>query len=210
MQAYEWMRAVIGAAKKMPFYEEELCVLDTVIGDGDHGITISRGYTRVVADMDIAENIDIKNFCMQYAAVISNAMGGAIGPIYGAIWKTFGREMQGKLHINTKDFGLALQAAATQVQRIGNVNQGDKTILDAILPAVEALLGVGNMPFEVAICLAAKAALEGSENTKDMVARKGRARYLPEKSVGHIDAGSRSFAIWMNELANCIVNEEEK
>ena len=209
MKSFDWMSSVMCAAAAMPKFERELCLLDTVIGDGDHGVTIRRGYESTLAGVQLSADTTIEEFCTSYATVISDSMGGAIGPIYGLMWRSMGKALSGKSEIAAIDMAQALLAASERIGIVGKVKAGDKTMLDALVPAAEALMNAAGLPLTDAKFVSAEAANQGSENTRTMIAKKGRARYLQEKSIGHVDAGARSFSLWMMELSECMKKRGE-
>ena len=206
MRAHVWMQCVLDAAEAMTKYTKELCILDSVIGDGDHGITIERGY-RSVSEQVIIED-DASAFCRKHGDVISTNMGGAIGPVYGLLWKALSKAAEGQTEITSALMALAFKLAVSDIADICRVKAGDKTVLDAMIPAAEAFEANKNELLPYAMYKVIQAADIGREMTKEMIAKKGRARFLFDKSRGHYDAGATSFVLWLRELNEGISLEE--
>lgn len=204
MNSYKWMMATKQAAQRMPQYLQELCQLDTEIGDGDHGITISRGYQSVQENVELNENTAVESFCLQLGTVLSANMGGAIGPVYGVFWKAFSKLLAGKTEIDAPAIADAFLAAAQKIADVCKVSQGDKTVFDALLPAAQEFDRQRGSTLQEAMQAAEAATSAGCESTRHMLARKGRARFLSERSLDHIDAGAFSFYRWMQEWNNAI------
>ena len=207
MRTQVWMRCVLDAAEAMTKYTKELCILDSVIGDGDHGITIERGY-RSVREQVMVEN-DAGAFCRKHGEVISENMGGAIGPVYGLLWKALGEAAEGQTEITSALMASAFKLAVRDIADICRVKAGEKTVLDAMIPAAEAFEACRDEALAYAMDKVIQAADAGREMTRDMIAKKGRARFLFDKSRGHYDAGATSFVLWLKELNEGIRQEEE-
>ena len=171
--------------------------LDAAIGDADHGINMDRGMTAVLSALDEAAPADMAALCKQVGMTLVKSVGGASGPLYG----TFFLRMAGALGsgdgVDAADFAKALRAGVEGVVQRGRAEAGDKTMFDALAPALDALdaaLASGG-DLRVALADATAAAETGRDATESMVARKGRASYLGQRSVGHIDPGAASAAM---------------
>jgi dihydroxyacetone kinase-like protein len=171
--------------------------LDAAIGDADHGINMERGMTAVIAALDEATPGDMSALCKQVGMTLVKSVGGASGPLYG----TFFLRMAGALgpddSVAATDFAKALRAGIEGVVQRGRADAGDKTMFDALAPALDALdaalaSGAG---LAAALADATVAAEKGRDATESMVARKGRASYLGQRSVGHVDPGATSAAL---------------
>ncbi len=189
-------------AEKIESEKDFLTELDNVIGDGDHGINLARGFGEVEKKLDaLAEKEPAEVFKSVGMALVST-VGGASGPLYGTGFMKLGMLLKGKPEIGMADFLEAFQAAIEGIQARGKSVKGEKTMLDAMIPAKEAMESVwsetqdASKAFESGI----KAAWEGVEYTKTIAATKGRASYLGERSIGHQDPGATSFTM-MLEIA---------
>src|SRR3954467_15280306 len=171
--------------------------LDAAIGDADHGINMQRGMTAVLATLEESAPVDMSALCKQVGMTLVKSVGGASGPLYG----TFFLRMAGALgtgeSVGAADFAKALRAGVEGVVQRGRAEAGDKTMFDALAPALDALdaaLASGE-DLSAALADATAAAETGRDATESMVARKGRASYLGQRSVGHIDPGATSAAM---------------
>lgn len=188
-----WIRdfAVVVAERK-----DELTKLDQAIGDGDHGINMDRGMTAVVAALDVAEPDEVSALARSVAMTLISKVGGASGPLYGTLFLQFG-SAAGPEPLTPLGWAGCLEAGLAGVRSRGKAEPGDKTMVDALIPATEALRGAldGGASFADALGRAADAAEEGARATIPLVARKGRASYLGERSAGHQDPGATSSAL---------------
>lgn len=180
--------------------EKWLCELDSQVGDGDHGVTAARGF-RAVKEM-LAENADasIAALLEKTGDALAETMGGAIGPIFGSIFTAMGEDAGDIAEIDAAKLADMLEAGLSDVQMIGGAQPGDRTLVDALAPAVEAMQRESSLP--LALEKAAGAARKGAEATKEMQAKKGRAKFLQEKSVGYQDAGATSMMLVLRAFAD--------
>jgi dihydroxyacetone kinase phosphoprotein-dependent L subunit len=177
--------------------------LDAVVGDGDFGYSMARGFEIVVADFDNFDRTDIGTFLKKIAVVITGRIGGSSGPIWGTAFLRAGAASAGKTELTTDDVFAMLRAAIEGIKQRGQSDLGDKTLLDALVPAVDVLeesLGNGDGT-RAAIAKAAAKAREQAEVTKELVARKGRAAYTGDRSIGTLDAGAVAVAVMLERLA---------
>ena len=171
--------------------------LDAAIGDADHGINMHRGMTAVIGALDEAAPADMSALCKQVGMTLVKSVGGASGPLYG----TFFLRMAGALgsgdSVDAVDFAKALRAGVEGVVQRGRAEAGDKTMFDALAPALDALDAAlaSSSGLAAALADATVAAEKGRDATESMVARKGRASYLGQRSVGHKDPGATSAAM---------------
>lgn len=176
---------------------QHLTDLDAAIGDADHGINMDRGMTAVLGSLDEAAPADMSALCKQVGMTLVKSVGGASGPLYG----TFFLRMAGALGsgdgVDAAGFAKALRAGVEGVVQRGRAEAGDKTMFDALAPALDALDAVlaSGSGLDAALTEATVAAESGRDATESMVARKGRASYLGQRSVGHIDPGAASAAM---------------
>jgi phosphoenolpyruvate---glycerone phosphotransferase subunit DhaL len=189
-------------AEKIESEKDFLTELDNVIGDGDHGINLARGFGEVEKKLDALAEKEPAEVFKSVGMTLVSTVGGASGPLYGTGFMKLGMLLKGKPEIGMADFLEAFQAAIEGIQARGKSVKGEKTMLDAMIPAKEAMESVWNetqdasKAFESGI----KAAWEGVEYTKTIAATKGRASYLGERSIGHQDPGATSFTM-MLEIA---------
>ncbi|MGN0563795.1 MAG: dihydroxyacetone kinase subunit DhaL [Candidatus Heritagella sp.] len=181
--------------------EAYLCELDSVVGDGDHGITMTRGWQSAKTALLEGEETLSGKFAAMGQALMSS-MGGAIGPIYGTLFKTFAKETEGKEVLDLNTTAEMFEKGLKKIKLVADVKEGQKTMIDALSPAVRSLKESceNGVDFGAAFVLAAEQAEEGAQATVDMIAKKGRARFLKEKSLGHRDAGASSMALMIKAI----------
>jgi len=187
-------------------FEEErdsLCRMDSIIGDGDHGISMARGFRAVAEKLPAVQDEDIGTIAGMVGSVLIGGIGGVTGPIFGTVFARLAAQARGRDRLSVADLARGLRSAVDGVRAIGHANVGDKTMVDALAPAADTLERAAGEGLEMASALeqAALAAEEGARSTVSMRATKGRARYLGERSVGHQDAGATSFALMMKALS---------
>lgn len=188
---------------------EELTRLDAAIGDGDHGINLARGMAAVASELD-AGPADRSGAELLVAAGrrLISVVGGASGPLYGTLLLESGTRLR-EASTDLPGLILALEEGVAAVGRRGRSTTGQKTMLDALVPGVAAL---GAAPPDAtpaeAGAAAAEAARRGRDATADLVAQRGRASYLGERSRGHVDPGAASSAILLEALAAALAAQE--
>jgi dihydroxyacetone kinase-like protein len=178
--------------------------LDAAIGDADHGINMERGTTAVVASLDETTPTDMSALCKQVGMTLVKSVGGASGPLYGTFFLRMAGALGADDTVDPADFAKALRAGVEGVVQRGRAEAGDKTMFDALAPALDALdsaLASGS-GLAAALADATIAAEKGRDATESMVARKGRASYLGQRSVGHIDPGATSAAMLIAAAAS--------
>lgn len=183
--------------------KEELTALDSAIGDADHGINMHRGMQAAVAKLDGQAPGDVGALFKTIGMTLVSTVGGAGGPLYGTLFLQLGTATAGKEAIEPGDWSAALAVAVTGVQARGKAELQDKTMVDALVPARDefaAAIGEG-ASFGDALRRSAAAAEEGMKATIPLVARKGRASYLGERSAGHQDPGATSSWLFLNTVA---------
>ena len=189
-----WVREF---ARRIGEHKQYLTELDAAIGDADHGINMDRGMTAVVAALDEAPPADLAALCKQVGMTLVKSVGGTSGPLYGTLFLRMATALGSGGSADAAGFARALGAGVEGVVQRGRAEAGDKTMLDALAPALAALdaaLASGSTLAE-SLRDAAAAAARGRDATAPMVARKGRASYLGERSVGHLDPGATSAAM---------------
>ena len=183
--------------------ESRLTELDSAIGDADHGANMARGTVAAVAKLDETPPATVDDLGKAVGMALVSTVGGASGPLYGTFFLRFGARGAGLSALDGAALAAALRAGADGVVARGKAAAGDKTMLDALLPAVEAFEADPTDP-SAAAASAASAARAGSDATEPLVARKGRASYLGERSAGHLDPGSVSTALLFEALAEAL------
>ena len=167
--------------------------LDAAIGDGDHGSSISGAFALAVQKIDKLEEPSLHAIWLATAMALLNGMGGASGAIFGTFFLKGAARLKGVERINQAEMAALLEAGLAGVQARGKAQVGDKTIVDALVPAVAAFTAAEDFP--AAWRAAAGAAANGAESTRDIQARQGRAKYLGERAIGHADPGASSIAL---------------
>ena len=196
-----WIRAF---AAEVGANKEQLTQLDAAVGDGDHGINMDRGMSAVLAKLDAAtEEQDIGALLKTVGMTLVSTVGGAGGPLYGTLFLQMGTAVSGKDELGPDDWAAALEAGIAGVQSRGKAEPGDKTMIDALIPGRDALKSAlaGGASFEDALRQSAEAAEQGMRDTIPLVARKGRASYLGERSAGHQDPGATSSHLLLEAAA---------
>lgn len=184
--------------EKLQENKDFLTSLDSAIGDGDHGINLSRGFRSVMEKLPQMEDKDIAAILKTTGMTLVSTVGGASGPLYGTAFMKAGAAASGKDVLEDSDFIALLGAAIEGIQQRGKAQKGEKTMLDALIPALEAFKAeqASGRAWEKAL----DAARDGVEYTKTIVATKGRASYLGERSLGHQDPGATSAMLMLEAL----------
>jgi dihydroxyacetone kinase-like protein len=206
--AVAWLRAF---ASEVAARRDELTELDAAIGDADHGVNMDRGMQAVAGRLaatgegggGAAAEAPLGPLFKSVGMTLVSTVGGAAGPLYGTFFLELGKAAGDSAALSAADWAGALTAAVAGVQARGKAGPGDKTMIDALLPAAEALrtaASAGASPAE-ATRAAADAAGEGMRATTPLVARKGRASYLGERSAGHQDPGATSSWLLLETAA---------
>ncbi|MEU1071332.1 MULTISPECIES: dihydroxyacetone kinase subunit DhaL [unclassified Streptomyces] len=184
-----WMTVTASAVDREA---PRLTELDSAIGDADHGANLQRGFTAVAAALD-KEAPDTPGAVLALAGrQLISTVGGASGPLYGTLLRRTGKALGDRAEVSREEFAAALDEGVAAVAALGGAAAGDKTMLDALLPAVEAL--------GESFAAAGAAARDGALATVPLRARKGRASYLGERSIGHQDPGATSAALLVGAL----------
>ena len=194
------MRAVIDAQKDF------LTDLDNAIADGDHGINMAKGFAAVEQKLPQLADKDIGTAFKTVGMTLVSAVGGSAGPLYGTAFMKAGVVMAGKYEMDMADLLACLRAAIEGVMMRGKAVRGEKTMLDAMIPALEAMERASEEGLSAKEILASgvAAAESGVEFTKSIAATKGRASYIGERSIGHQDPGATSFTFLLGEIAAAV------
>lgn len=211
MNTAEVKEMVLYICEKEIRSKEELCRLDSFVGDGDHGYTVERGFQAVRDTVMKKEYHSPKEVFEDMGDVLAESMGGAIGLIIGTLFSGGVLELDDKPKMDKADFSEFFNTGLGEIKMIGGAKEGDKTLIDALSPAAEEFQKAVREGRDMKECfrLAAKAAREGSDSTKDMISKKGRSKFLQEKSRGYIDAGSVTMAVIIEAMRDYVENLEE-
>jgi phosphoenolpyruvate---glycerone phosphotransferase subunit DhaL len=192
----DWIRAF---ARLVAENRDHLTDLDAAIGDGDHGANMDRGMQAAVAALDETKPETAAALFTKVGMTVVSTVGGASGPLFGTLFLRMGASLGDAVQVTLPEFATALRAGLDGIVARGKAEAGDKTMYDALDPAVTALdRGISDgLAKADALKLALVAAESGRDATTPMLARKGRASYLGERSVGHQDPGATSIALLM-------------
>jgi dihydroxyacetone kinase-like protein len=195
-----WIRAYADVVAE---HRAELSRLDQAIGDGDHGTNMDRGMRKAVEKVDALDGPDVGTILKSVGMALISSVGGAAGPLYGTLFIQMASASTGEAELDLAGWAAALDAGVQGVQKRGKAEAGDKTMVDALLPAAEALRAAesegASLPDALKRC--ADAAEEGMLATTPMEAKKGRASYLGPRSVGHQDPGATSTHLLLRSAA---------
>jgi phosphoenolpyruvate---glycerone phosphotransferase subunit DhaL len=196
----DWIRAY---AVEVAQHRAELGQLDTAIGDGDHGTNMDRGMRKAVEKLGTVEGDDIGAMLKGVGMALVSSVGGAAGPLYGTLFLQMGTASAGRDELDVAGWADALEAGVKGVQSRGKAEREDKTMIDALVPAVEALRAAQAEGASLGDALqrSAAAAEDGMTATIPLEARKGRASYLGPRSVGHQDPGATSSHLLLRTAA---------
>jgi phosphoenolpyruvate---glycerone phosphotransferase subunit DhaL len=202
----DWIRAY---AEAIAEHRAELVRLDTAIGDGDHGTNMDRGMRKAVEKADGVDDDDIGGLLKAVGMALVSSVGGAAGPLYGTLFLQMGMSSAGREELDLAGWTAALESGVKGVQARGKAEPGDKTMIDALVPALDALRAAADDGIGLADALgrSAAAAEEGMRATIPLEARRGRASYLGPRSVGHQDPGATSAQLLLAVAARTFGGE---
>jgi dihydroxyacetone kinase-like protein len=191
--------------------KDYLTQLDSAIGDADHGTNMNRGMSAAVEKLDGGAAEDVSGVLKTVGMALVSKVGGAAGPLYGTLFMQMGAAVAGKAELSLKDWANAVDGGLKGVKARGKAEPGDKTMIDALTPAAEALstAAADSASFGDALSSAARAAEEGMKATIPLVARKGRASYLGERSAGHQDPGATSSFLLMKTAEEAFADTQD-
>jgi dihydroxyacetone kinase-like protein len=199
-QIVQWLEK---SAAVMNENKDYLTQLDSDIGDADHGINMTRGFNKVMEKLPSVAETDIGNILKATGMTLISSVGGASGPLYGTFYMRCGQAAAAKRELNGEDLQKMLQAGVDGIIQRGRAQLGDKTMIDAWLPAMDALqeaVANGNKDLSAVLETVVAAAEQGMKDTIPLQAKKGRASYLGERSIGHQDPGATSSYLILNAL----------
>ena len=202
-QIIQWLQSIAVVLEQNKDYLTEL---DAAIGDADHGINMNRGFQKVASQLPGVADTDIGSILKTVSMTLISSVGGASGPLYGTMFLRASTAVAGKSELTDEDMVALLQAAVDGVVQRGKANLGDKTMLDALSPASDALRqAVANgASTQEALEQAVAAAEQGMKDTIGLVAKKGRASYLGDRSANHQDPGATSAYLILKTLLETV------
>jgi dihydroxyacetone kinase-like protein len=183
-------------------HKEELTELDAAIGDADHGANMARGFSAVPAKIDALPGADIDGLFRATAMTLISQVGGASGPLYGTFFLQAARPAAGKTELTLPELCACLDAGLAGVTNLGKAVVGDKTMVDVLTPALNALHLRNGDSLDLVLTRAVEVARVAAMATIPLIARKGRASYLGERSAGHKDPGAASSELLLTALAD--------
>lgn len=206
MKSKEIIKLLHNVANKIEEEKDFLTKLDNEIGDGDHGVNLARGFLEVDKVIDSLIDKLPSDIMKSVGMTLISKVGGASGPLYGTAFLKLSMSFKDKEDINLNDFLIAFNDAIDGIKMRGKSNQGEKTMLDAMIPAYEAMLKENSegKPIKEVLLAGVKEANNGVEYTKTIIATKGRASYVGERSIGHQDPGATSFTMMLEELSKVL------
>jgi len=189
--------------------EVPFCELDAVAGDGDFGMSLAKGFKMLKQEWKNVSRQDIGAMLKDCSLIILENCGGASGPIWGSAFAGAARATKNKQQVNLCEFAAMFNSSAEAIMKRGGAKKGDKTLLDALIPAVESLEKSASEECELfnAMQVAAQAAVTGAESTKTMIASRGRASYVGERSLTHPDAGAYAVGVIFTEVVSKMKKE---
>lgn len=184
--------------------ESYFCELDSAAGDGDFGSSLANGFREIRSSWEMLNKNDIGTFMESCGMIMMEKCGGASGPIWGTAFRQAGRYAKGKEKMDLKELSDFFQAMVNGVQKMGGAKLGDKTLLDALIPATESLKSSASKREDMLLAFkkSVEEAENGAESTKEITAHKGRARYLGDRSIGYYDAGAKAIAVILSAIYN--------
>jgi dihydroxyacetone kinase-like protein len=199
-----WLEKLAGVMREK---RDFLTELDAAIGDADHGINMDRGFGRVLEELPSVKEKDLGTILKTVGMTLMSSVGGASGPLYGTFYMKAGMTLDGKKEIDAPDLVVFLKAGVEGILQRGRPKRGDKTLYDVwapVLDTVEAAIDDG-ASVKDAVAKAVEAAEKGVQDTIPLQARKGRASYLGERSIGHRDPGAMSSCLMIRALHDILI-----
>ena len=206
MNTQQLLEILAAMHRKMEEEKEFLTELDNAIADGDHGINMAKGFAAVAAKLDEWKDKPIGDILKTVGMTLVSAVGGSSGPLYGTAFLKSGMLMAGRDTMDMNDFLACMKASVDGIMMRGRAVAGEKTMLDAMIPALEAMeqANAGGLSPKAVLETGVKAAAQGVEFTKTIAATKGRASYIGDRSIGHQDPGATSFTDLLTVIAEAL------
>ena len=212
MNAVEMKEMLLQVSRTLVEKEGELCELDGYVGDGDHGTTVARGFRAAEEMLQKEEQEFPAGYLDKTGHTLSISMGGAAGPLIGGFFQAGTKRIKEKKDLDADDMAGLLADGLKRIQLLGDAKEGDRTMVDALAPASRAAEGAAREGKDITQVLKAayEAAEEGAQQTKNMKAQNGRARFLGDKSLGYVDAGAVTMSLILKTMYEYMVNREER
>lgn len=194
---------ILTVAERIVENRSYLSEIDGKIGDGDHGVNMAKGFG-MAAERLKGDGVSLSKAMETLGTLLMTEIGGSMGPLYGVMFEQFAEQLDGVESVDAAAFGRMLHAGLDGIQSIGSAKVGDKTLIDVLVPAIEAFdeASSSGRPFGAALDALVAAAEKGRDSTVDLVAKIGRASRLGERSLGVMDAGAASCAIILKGLSD--------
>ena len=199
----DFEKIIIGINKTIQENRILLCQLDSVIGDGDHGMTMAKGFDSVMEKIEKTPPENISDLLKTAGNAIIVTIGGVAGPIFGTLFSELGRTISSDTEsVDIKILSLMFSASLARIMKLGGARPGDKTMVDAFYPAVKSLEDSAAIGISIkeALRRTTEAAREGADSTKDMISSKGKSSYSGERSLGYQDAGANTVYFIMKAI----------
>lgn len=212
MTSIEIKKMLLAIATMFQEKMEELAKLDSVIGDGDHGISMARGASVAYRNVsNMGDNEEKSEYFKVYGRSLVSEIGGAIGPLFGIVFTEFGKAIRTNGDLTAKSFADSLENSMLKVMEFGGAKENDKTMVDAMIPAAKAAKesAANGKELEEVVGDAAKAAYEGVLATIELRAKRGRSKFLQEKSIGYQDAGATSYYYLIQRMSDYLRGDTE-
>ena len=205
------IRFIEGVAARIKLHRDHLIALDSAIGDADHGTNMDRGFSTVLEKLPTVADKDIGTILKLVGTTLVSNVGGASGPLYGTAFLRAGQALADRYELSPADLVLALEAALAGIMARGKAQRGEKTMIDALGPGIDVLkqAQASGEDFIAALRRSVAATEAGMQATIPMLATKGRASYLGERSIGHQDPGATSVFYMAQVLLETIENIQE-
>ncbi|RKF20488.1 dihydroxyacetone kinase subunit L [Alginatibacterium sediminis] len=204
MNTAQTQALMLYVAKQVVASEPLLTEADLVIGDGDHGIGMERGFLAVIEMLEKEQLASVDKVFIKVGSTMMASMGGASGAIFGSFFRAGGKALKGTSDFDAKSLPVLIEAGLQSVMDRGGASPGDKTMIDAADMALQMSKTTSNESLESALSKVAEAAKQGVEATKSMIATTGKAKTLGERSLGHPDPGAITTAIIFKSMADFV------
>lgn len=198
------VKIILKMAEKISENKELLNQLDKEIGDGDHGTNMNRGFEAVKSKIDTIADMNIEAQLKTLAMTLISTVGGASGPLYGTAFLRASAAIKAKENLGIEDLISIYEAAISGIKERGQSEKGQKTMLDSMIPALETMIENKDEAIKIILERASRASWDGVEYTKSIIALKGRASFLGERSIGHQDPGATSASIILDAIRETV------
>jgi dihydroxyacetone kinase-like protein len=207
-----WKLMFITACDAIAEKEKYLNELDNLIGDGDHGTSLHRGFEAARSVINTSDMTTVGDLFTKVGSEMLQGIGGAIGPLLGSFFTACARDARDLTEVDLQTWSEMFAAGIAKVRLFGKASPGDKTMIDALQPASEAFAAAVllNLPLLLAFENAVSAARQGADKTANMVAKYGRAKYLGERGLGHQDPGANSVFFMLNAMTEALTDIDKR